>query len=111
MRLKKQPVMVLSLDEQKRLTSFYELLIAIDRQVGTSRSKEKKTQARSRKSVKSFDKQSIESSPTGRTFLLLAIVCFIQLIYYFTNSRNAIWRASMLYELFEQSRNTEWDNN
>lgn len=50
-RLKKQPLVALSLDEQKRLGSFCQLLMAIDRRVKT-RSKEKRSQGKSRTSAK-----------------------------------------------------------
>ena len=96
MQLKKQPLLVLSLDEQKRLSSFFELLIAIDKRVKASRSKEKKSYPRSRKNKSedsSSGKEIRQSSLKKRTFLLLAFLCFIKLIYFITNPRCSVWHT------------------
>jgi hypothetical protein len=83
-RSKKQPLVVLSADENRRLSSFCELLMTIDRRV-KARSKQKRSHASSR--TKKSAQHTKEVRPSDGLFYCSKIFNLL------TNPRNVAWHA------------------
>lgn len=83
-RSKKQPLVVLSADENKRLSSFCQLLMTIDRRV-KARSKQKRSQAKSRISAKKAAQHTREVRPSDGPFYCSKMFNLL------TNQRNVTW--------------------
>lgn len=93
MRLKKQPVILLSLEEQQRLTSYFNLLITIDKRLKASRSKEKRSQSRSRSSTKKSARNPYDEVRSSSELFYCLKIYFINTMNFLTNTRHVIWQS------------------